>query len=124
MKDAEMEKRRSERLPMIQDVIIVYRSLGLVKGKAVDISLGGISIDIGPVNLPEHAPVSVRFKLASEQGTQNCEAHAIVIRQNSETCCLMFDGMDMNTHRALRSLVGDWHILPQGSGISSRAIAG
>lgn len=119
-----MEKRRSERLPMIQDVIIVYYSLGMVKGKAVDISLGGMCIDIGEVSLPECAPVSVRFKLATEEGTQNCEAHAIVVRQNSETCCLMFDGMGMDTHRALRSLVGDWHILPQNPAIGSRAIAG
>lgn len=109
---------------MVQDVIIVYRSLGMVKGQAVDISLGGMCIDIGRVNIPERAPVSVRFSLLTSAGTQNCEAHAVVVRQDSEACCLMFDGMDIDTHRALRSLVGDWQILPQDAGVSSRAIAG
>ena len=109
---------------MVQDVVVVYRSLGLVKGKAVDISLGGICIDIGHVNIPERAPVSVRFKLLTDAGIQDCEAHAIVVRQESETCCLMFDGMDIDTHRALRSLVGDWQILPQDARVTSRAIAG
>ena len=107
-----MEKRTSERQMSVRDVTIGYSNLGIVKGRTVDISLGGMCVDTGSMCLPENAPVSVNFVVETSAGDIHCDAHAIVVRVEGSECCLMFDGMNPQTHRALRSLVGDWQILP------------
>lgn len=113
-----MEKRTSERQSAVQDVVVGYRNLGLVKGRTLDISLGGMCIDTGTTRLPVDAPVTVNFRIETATESLDCEAHAIVVRQTDSNCCLMFDGMNEKTHQALRSLVGDWHILPGLPGAS------
>jgi hypothetical protein len=117
-----MDKRTSERQPAVRDVTVGYTNLGLVKGKTLNLSLGGMCIDTGPICLPVNAPVTVAFTLDTVAGNLECEAHAIVVRGEGSTCCLMFDGMNQQTHQALRSLVGDWQILPGSSGMNQVAI--
>lgn len=117
-----MEKRTSERqAAAVSDVTVTYVNLGLVKAKTLDISLGGMCIDTGNVCLPEKAGVNVTFTLSTTAGKFDCEAHAIVVRVTGSECCLMFDGMDQPTHQALRSLVGDWQILPDSTGMNQVA---
>jgi len=106
-----VEKRTSERRPVIKDVMIGYHNLGLVLGKTVDISLGGMCINTGAFSIPVGAAVRINFCIDRVSDRKDCEAHAIVVRHENSRCCLMFDGMDEKTHQALRSLVGDWQIL-------------
>ena len=117
-----MERRTSERLWSVGDVTILYRNLGLVPGSLINISLGGMCIDTGSVNLPVNASVSVSFNVETSNDHFACEAHAIVVRNNDQSCCLMFDGMSEETHQALRSLVGDWQLLPETSASNQMAI--
>jgi len=119
--EAVLERRTSERLLSVTKVTIAYSNLGLVPGKLVDISLGGMCVDTGSVSLPVNAPVTVSFVIENASGVTDCEAHAIIVRNHASSCCVMFDGMDTQTHQALRSLVGDWQLLPDSSGSSQIA---
>lgn len=96
----------------INNVTITYRNLGLVHGKLLDISLGGACVDNGSVTIPVNVGVSMSFSVNLSDGPVQCQAHAIVVRNQGSKCCLMFDGMDSATHQALRSLVGDFYPLP------------
>ena len=116
-----MEKLTSERQLAVTDVTISYTNLGLVTGKTLDISLGGMCVDTGPICLPENAAVTVSFTVDQASGITDCEAHAIVVRVEGSRCCLMFDGMNQQTHQALRSLVGDWQILPDSNDLDQVA---
>ncbi len=120
--EAVLERRTSERLLSVTKVTIVYSNLGLVSGELVDISLGGMCVDTGSVSLPVNAPVTVSFVIENASGATVCEAHAIIVRNQGSSCCVMFDGMDLETHQALRSLVGDWHLLPDSPGASQVAV--
>lgn len=117
-----MEKRTSERHLSVRNVTVNYTNLGLVKGQTINISLGGMCIDTSPICLPLNAAVAVTFTVDTATGEQECEAHAIVVRVEETKCCLMFDGMNQETHQALRSLVGDWQILPGSSDMDQVAI--
>lgn len=117
-----MEKRTSERQLSVRDVTINYSNLGLVKGKTLDISLGGISLDTRPICLPVNAAVTVTFAVETATIITDCEAHAIVVRVDGSKCSLMFDGMNQQTHQALRSLVGDWQLLPGSTDLSQVAL--
>ena len=117
-----MEKRKSERQLNVRDVTVIYKNLGMVKGKTLNISLGGMCIDTDPICLPVNAAVAITFTIDAATGTTDCEAHAIVVRSEDTKCCLMFDGMNQQTHQALRSLVGDWQILPDSSGMNQVAM--
>ena len=117
-----MEKRTSERQLAVSNVTVNYSNLGLVKGKTLNISLGGMCIDTGSICLPVNAAVAVSFTIDTATGATDCDAHAIVVRVDGSTCCLMFDGMNQETHQALRSLVGDWQILPGSSDMDQVAI--
>ena len=119
--EAVLERRTSERHLSVTKVTIGYSNLGLVPAEMLDISLGGMCIDTGSLSLPVNAPVSVSFVIENATGAVDCEAHAIVVRNQGSGCCLMFDGMNTQTHQALRSLVGDWYLLPDSSGASQMA---
>ena len=111
-----MERRTSDRQLTVTDVTVGYSNLGLVRGTTRNISLGGMCIDSGSVCLPVNASVTVSFTVETAvAGFVDCEAHAIVVRSKGSVCCLMFDGMNQQTHQALRSLVGDWQIMPGSS---------
>lgn len=117
-----MERRTSGRQFSVNDVTVLYSNLGLVKARSKDLSLGGICLETGSVSLPVNAPVSVNFTIESQSGPVYCEAHAIVVRSDYSECCLMFDGMNENTHQALRSFVGDWQYVP-GSSLLNPAVS-
>ena len=116
-----MEKRTSERQLSVRNVTVNYTNLGLVKGKTLDISLGGMCIETRPICLPLNAALTVTFTVETAAGFTDCEAHAIVVRVEGSSCCLMFDGMNQETHQALRSLVGDWQILPGSTDLNQVA---
>ena len=120
--EAVVEKRTSERQLSVTDVTVIYKNLGLVKGKMLNFSLGGMCIDTAPICLPVNAAVALTFTVDTAAGTTDCEAHAIVVRTEDSNCCLMFDGMNQQTHQALRSLVGDWQILPDSSDMNQVAM--
>lgn len=42
-----MEQRWTERIPMAVDVMVIYPSLGLVRGKSKDIGLDGMFVETG-----------------------------------------------------------------------------
>jgi hypothetical protein len=119
--EAILERRTSERLLSVTKVTIGYSNLGLVPGKILNISLGGMCIDTGSVSLPVNAPVTISFVIETASGGIDCDAHAIVVRSQSSDCCVMFDGMNQETHQALRSLVGDWYLIPDAPGLDQVA---
>ncbi len=101
------------RFSALKDVQIGCQNLGLVSGEILDISLGGVCVDTGPVKMPANAAVNIRFRIDTDEGPRTCSAHGIVMLHDESGCRLMFDYMDERTHQALRSLVGDWHYVPE-----------
>jgi len=117
MQETVVDNRTSNRQLAVFDVMIDYRNLGVVSGESLNVSLGGMCVDTSPVCIPVDAAVTIKFKIDIDKTIYYCEAHALVMRQDGFQCCMMFDGMNEQTHQALRSLVGDWQVLPNSAGI-------
>ncbi len=121
MREDNLNKRSSQRLSRVSRVTLFSHTLGPLPCEMVDISLGGICVDTGQLKMPENAAVEVKFQVDLDDEPVFCEAHALVMRVQNSECCLMFDGMNEETHQVLRSLVGDWQIVPAEHGSSQIA---
>ena len=107
------------------------RTFSVLPGDTVDVKLSRLAaftytavlIDPSQATTPLVPDTDGNADLLIENasGVTDCEAHAIIVRNNGSSCCVMFDGMDSQTHQALRSLVGDWQLLPDSSGPSQMA---
>jgi hypothetical protein len=86
-----MEHRRGQRLPCDISAVVAYRSLGLVSGKARNISADGMYLDSGPIVVPKNSLVSVHFRLDGLDGRDRFEADAMVVWVGAGGMGLMFN---------------------------------
>lgn len=86
-----MEHRLSLRSPFSVNVAIYYKSLGLLRGRSLDISRHGIFIVTTPMVLPIHTIVDVAFPLEPGKNGEPLErTSAMVVRLTREGAGLMF----------------------------------
>ena len=86
-----MEHRLSLRTPLTMNVAIYYNGLGLLRGRALDVSRHGMFVSTGPMVLPLHAIVDVAFPLQTGKGGGTPQkTPAMVVRLSSDGMGLMF----------------------------------
>lgn len=86
-----MEHRLSFRSPFSVNVAIYYKSLGLLRGRSLDISRHGIFVVTSPMVLPIHTIVDIAFSLESGKNAKPLErTSAMVVRLNRDGAGLMF----------------------------------
>lgn len=102
-----MELRNDVRKARVLDVVINYGALGLVRGRSGNIGLGGMSVDLGCIQLPVDAPVRVSFDLCPETPGRYCTIEARVVHNRDLAVGLMFLKLENNSLEALRSLLSD-----------------
>jgi len=100
-----MEKRWSRRTPINLDVALRYDGLGMLRGRARDLSLEGMFIDTGRVALPDYAVVEINFAVSEGETRRVHAVHAVVVRTSRGGVGTMFRQVSLDSVRALRSLM-------------------
>lgn len=107
-----MEHRYTERKPMALDVVVSCSSVGLVRGRALNIGSGGMFVETRCVLMPIHSPVTVCFQPDPEQPMVNHQAEGMVVHQKGNGFGIMFGELKPETRSAIRFLMAD----SQGAG--------
>ncbi len=100
-----MEHRCASRKPVMLDVVVTYQALGLVQGQTVNISLGGMLIETGCVELPINALVKTSFYLHENGKHKACSIDAMVMHSAPGQAGVMFNDLNSNLHTGLRVLL-------------------
>jgi hypothetical protein len=100
-----MEKRWSTRVPVNLDVALRYDALGILRGRARDLSLEGMFIDTGRVMLPYHAALEINFAMPDGDHRRLHAVPAVVVRTSNGGVGAMFRNIPVDTARALKSVM-------------------
>lgn len=99
-----MEHRRGQRLPCDISAVVAYRSLGLVSGKARNISTDGMYLESGPIVVPKNSLVSVHFRLNGRSARDRFETDAMVVWVGAGGMGLMFSDPSPDLVRAVEAM--------------------
>lgn len=100
-----MEHRYTERKPVDFTVVISCPRVGLFRGRARDVSLGGMLVQSDCVMIPLYAPVVVSIQAEQDQPQACVQAQGMVIHQHGTAFGLMFDDLSAECMTTLRELV-------------------
>lgn len=100
-----MEHRHTERKPVDLGVVISCPRVGLFRGRALNISLGGMRVQSDCVVIPLYAPVVVTLQPDPDDLQRCLEAQGMVIHQHGNAFGLMFDDLEPGCARDLRALL-------------------
>ena len=101
-----MEHRYTERKPVDFSVVVSCPRVGLFRGLARDVSLGGMMVQSNCVMIPLHAPVMVSFQPDPDDPLRCLQAQGMVIHQHGNAFGVMFDDLTTDCDLALRTLMG------------------
>lgn len=108
-----MEHRYTERKPMVLDVVVVCPRVGLVRGKTVNVCMGGMFVQTTCVLMPVNAPVCISFQPDPLRPDISCEAQGMVVHQKAQGFGLMFDELHQETRSVIDVLLtGGWTDMP------------
>jgi len=100
-----MEHRCALRKQVTLDVVITYQALGLVQGRTMNMSLGGMLIGTGCVELPVNALVKTSFYLYENNKQKPCSIDAMVMHSASGQAGIMFNDLNDDLHAGLQLLL-------------------
>ncbi|MCU7871189.1 MAG: PilZ domain-containing protein [Candidatus Thiodiazotropha sp. (ex Lucinoma borealis)] len=100
-----MEHRRDHRKLLSLEIVINDRNLGRLNGKIRNISLSGMLVDIGDSSQQLNTIVDVSFPVEACGGTNQCQAKAYVVHQQSGCLGLMFSELDAGVRQMLRKML-------------------
>lgn len=100
-----IENRCSQRRPMSLDVVLNYHSLGLVQGKTRNLSMGGMFVEMGRIQLPVHAQVDVSLILENKGCCTPPRFEAVVVHDKEAGIGLMFNPPDPAGQDVLRQII-------------------
>lgn len=100
-----MEHRWSNRRSLDGEVTLSHPRYGLIRGVVRDISIGGMFVKTGHVELPVNTPVIVSFQLHNEGQSDHYRLHAIVVRADNDGAALMYLDSSAETVRPLRQML-------------------
>jgi hypothetical protein len=102
-----MEHRYTKRKPTDLHVVVSCPRVGLFRGRVLNLSLGGMSVQSDCVVIPMHAPVMVSFQPDLDDPQWCLQVQGMVIHQDGNAFGLMFDELDAVAIQALRVLLQD-----------------
>ncbi len=100
-----MEHRWSHRRPLDGAATLSHPRYGLIRGIVRDISIGGMFVETGCVELPINTPVTVSFRLQNEGESDHYRLHAMVVRATDRGAGLMYLDSSAETIRPLRQML-------------------
>lgn len=100
-----MEHRYTERKPVDFTVVVSCPRVGLFRGLARDLSLGGMCVHSECVMMPLHAPVIVYFQPDPEVPSRCVQAQGMVVHQHGTAFGLMFDDLEPACVEGLRAII-------------------
>jgi len=104
-----MEHRCALRKPVTLDIVITYQALGLIQGQAMNVSLGGMLIETGCVELPVNALVKASFYLHEKGKYRPCSIDAMVMHSAPGQAGVMFNDLNDSLHAGLQVLLNNSH---------------
>lgn len=100
-----MEHRCSVRKPIVLDVVLSCRTLGLVGGRTKDIGMGGMSVDIGRIQLPVNAIVECFLLLGGGDPVKPYRTEAMVVHAGRSGIGLLFSQLKPPLQLALQEML-------------------
>ncbi len=100
-----MEHRCSLRKPLSMEVVLNYRSLGLVRGRTRNAGMGGMYIETGRIQLPVNAILDLSVILDTTRGARAFQAEAIVVHSDNEGVGIMFSNLGSELHDHLHDMI-------------------
>ncbi len=129
-----MEHRWSSRRFLGGEVTVSHPRCGIIHALLRDISLGGMFVETGRVDLPVNTPVIVSFMLQNQSGPSHHRLHAMVVRSTEDGAALMYLDSSADTIRPLRQMLYGPPVEPAGlesgtkpvwaDGVGDAAVAG
>ena len=100
-----MEHRSTERKPVRMAVMLSCPRIGLVRGHASNIGMGGMFIETPCAVMPKYAPITVSFQPSADDGLVCFQVRGMVVRQGAEGFGLMFDDLQPACRASLHKLI-------------------
>ncbi len=100
-----MEHRWSARRFLGSEVTVSHPRYGIVHALLRDISLGGMFVETGRVELPVNTPVIASFMLQNGSGASHHRLNAMVVRTTDNGAALMYLDSSADTIRPLRQVL-------------------
>ena len=100
-----MEDRYNQRKALSLEIMLSVRELGLMSGTTRNVSLGGMSVDIGRISLEKNQLVDIVFPVNCGDESRQCKAKAMVAHSSLGNIGLMFSELDSNVTQMLRKLL-------------------
>lgn len=100
-----MEHRWSARRFLGGEVTVSHSRYGIIRAILRDISLGGMLVETGRVELPVNTPVTVSFVLQNGGRSSHHRMHAVVVRTTDNSAALMYLDSSADTIRPLRQML-------------------
>ena len=95
------------------EVVLNYRSLGLVRGKTRNVGMGGMYIETGRIQLPVNAMLDLSVILDTAHGARTYQAEAIVVHSDNEGVGIMFSDLGSGLHDHLHDVIYTTHLSAQ-----------
>lgn len=102
-----MDQRWSTRIPIDLDVLLDYPSLGLIRGRARDISLEGMFIETGQIALAADEALAVAFVLDSGQHKKPYNLKAKVVHTANRGAGVVFHNIDAEAAQCIKKILHD-----------------
>ena len=100
-----MNQRYEQRKSLALDITLAVEGKGQFRGRTMDISLGGMAVDMGHRQLEPFDCVNIIFNVDCGDEARKCQASAIVMHSHSGCSGLAFSEMDSNVKQMLRKLL-------------------
>ncbi len=100
-----MEHRWSARRFLGGEVTVSHPRYGIIRALLRDISLGGMLVETGRVELPVNTPVVVSFMLQNGDRSNHHRLHSMVVRTTDNGAALMYLDSSADTIRPLRQML-------------------
>lgn len=84
------DRRVCPRLPINEDVVLMCHELGIVKGRALDLSRTGAFVQTGRISVFDDATIGVCFVLEIESNRALVKIEAKVVRTTDDGIGLLF----------------------------------
>jgi hypothetical protein len=100
-----MEHRWSGRRFLGGEVTLSHPRYGIIHAVVRDISLGGMFVETGRVELPLNTPLAVSFRLQNGGYASHHRLHAMVVRTADDGAALMYLDSSADAIRPLRQML-------------------
>lgn len=101
-----MEHRYTGRESVEVSVVISCPRIGLIRGTATNVGLGGMFVALDSVVMPLNAPVTLSFQPSADDSVVCLHVPGMVVHQHAGGVGVMFGELEPSCKTAIRGLLG------------------